>query len=176
MFVGTLFEYKTSKLSARIMFQNTGTTIRSVHWFEVQTIYERNIFKCLDCSFEIPNWSRSSGPHCSSRPLGHLKAGTKGYLSRPATAAQTFEEEKHHNCWVWKILTPHKSSEIHVIQIISPLTVFFFKHGQLDFSKASDSIYDYLTSIFPENFWISWWIEDVGHKAWAPVGRDRRSQ
>ena len=32
-----------------------------------------------------------------------------------------------------------------------PLTVFL-KHGQLDFYKASDSISDYLTLIFPSNF------------------------
>ena len=33
-----------------------------------------------------------------------------------------------------------------------PLTVFL-KHGQLDFYKASSSISDYLTLIFPSNFW-----------------------
>ena len=36
------------------------------------------------------------------------------------------------------------------IRVTSPLTVFL-KHGQLDFSKASDSISNYLTLIFPEN-------------------------
>ena len=31
----------------------------------------------------------------------------------------------------------------------------FLKYGQLDFSKASGSISDHLTSIFPENVWMS---------------------
>ena len=35
------------------------------------------------------------------------------------------------------------------------LTVFL-KYDQLDLSKASDSITDCLTSIFPKNFWIFW--------------------
>ena len=34
--------------------------------------------------------------------------------------------------------------------------LYFSKHGQLDLFKASDSISDYLTSIFPKNFWICW--------------------
>ena len=33
------------------------------------------------------------------------------------------------------------------IRTLSPLTVFL-KYGQLDFSKASDSIFDHLTEIF----------------------------
>ena len=38
--------------------------------------------------------------------------------------------------------------------ITSPVTVFL-KHGQLDLSKASDSISHQLTSIFSETFQIS---------------------
>ena len=38
--------------------------------------------------------------------------------------------------------------------ITSPVTVFL-KHGQLDLSKASDSISHQLTSIFSEDFQIS---------------------
>ena len=40
------------------------------------------------------------------------------------------------------------------IRVNFPLTVFH-KHDQLNFFKASDSTYDYLPSVFPENFWIS---------------------
>ena len=42
------------------------------------------------------------------------------------------------------------------IQITSPLTVFL-KHGQLDFFNASDSISDYLSSIF-QFFLLLFWI------------------
>ena len=49
------------------------------------------------------------------------------------------------------------------IRMISPLTVFL-KHFQLDFSKAYNIISDFLTSIFPENFWI--------FDGRAPKGRD----
>ena len=37
------------------------------------------------------------------------------------------------------------------IRVTSPLSVFL-KQDQLDFSKASDNIFDHLTSIFPETF------------------------
>ena len=43
---------------------------------------------------------------------------------------------------------------------------FFLRHGGLDFSKASDTISDYLTSAFPENlfgFSDGWGV--VGHMA-----------
>ena len=52
--------------------------------------------------------------------------------------------------------------------------IAFFKHGQLDFSKALDSICDHLTSIYPENFWVSWWMGGMGHTALASKGRERR--
>ena len=49
------------------------------------------------------------------------------------------------------------------LRVTSPLTVFL-KYGQLDFSKAFDSISDHLISIFPEIFgfseyfriWLTW--------------------
>ena len=62
---------------------------------------------------------------------------------------------------------PNSSVRVTKIRITSPLTVFL-KHGQLDVSKASDSISDSLTSIFPENFYTSWKKLDfvcVGHTA-----------
>ena len=40
------------------------------------------------------------------------------------------------------------------LRVTSPLTVFL-KYGQLDFSKAFDSISDHLISIFPEIFGFS---------------------
>ena len=62
------------------------------------------------------------------------------------------------------------------IRIPFPLTVFL-RYVLVDFSKASCSFSDYLTSIFPENFWISWFLlEFICHMAWAPKGRQGRSQ
>ena len=57
-----------------------------------------------------------------------------------------------------------------LIRVTSFLTVFL-KHGQMDFSKASNSISHHLTSIFPENCQIFsfCWVGLVGL-----VGRVRR--
>ena len=57
------------------------------------------------------------------------------------------------------------------IRITSVLAVFL-KHGQMDFSRASNSISHHLTSIFPENYqifrffgWVGW----VGWVDWLPA-------
>ena len=57
------------------------------------------------------------------------------------------------------------------IRITSPVAVFL-KHGQMDLSKASNSISHHLTSIFPENcqiFWVGWvgGVGQVGHVGWV---------
>ena len=49
----------------------------------------------------------------------------------------------------------------------------FLKHGQLDLSKDSDSISDYRTSTFPENFWISWNIVWV---TWPERPKEEKSR
>ena len=50
-------------------------------------------------------------------------------------------------------LYPTTKMRVTKIRITSPLTVFL-KHGQLDFFKASDSISEYLTLIFPKSFGV----------------------
>jgi len=47
----------------------------------------------------------------------------------------------------------YSSSSVKKIRVYVSLTVFH-KYDQLDLFKASNSISDYLTSIFPKNFWI----------------------
>ena len=47
------------------------------------------------------------------------------------------------------------------IRITSPVAVFL-KHGQMDLSKASNSISHHLTLIFPENCQIFGWVGWVG--------------
>ena len=42
------------------------------------------------------------------------------------------------------------------------LLAVFLKHGQMDFSKASNSISHHLSSIFPENCQIFGWVGWVG--------------
>ena len=51
------------------------------------------------------------------------------------------------------------------IRITSLLTVFL-KHGQMDLSKASNSIFHHLTSIFPEK-WVGGLVGLGGSPAWV---------
>ena len=58
--------------------------------------------------------------------------------------------------------------------ITSPPTVFLKQiHGQLDFFKASKIKSKHMTSIFPGNLWIHWWMGGLGNTAWAPEGCER---
>ena len=51
----------------------------------------------------------------------------------------------------------------------------FLNHGQLDFFNGSDSIADYLTSIFPKNFKLS--KKNLqGDTAWAHEGGSQEAQ
>ena len=65
------------------------------------------------------------------------------------------------------------SSSVLVTKIrVTSLLAVFLKHGQLDFSKASNSISQHLTSIFPENcqiFKFFGWVglvSQVGQVGW----------
>ena len=61
------------------------------------------------------------------------------------------------------------------IRIISSFTVIL-KHCQLDFFKAYNSNFDYLSSIFPENFWIfgQWWRRSQGlSTCWSQKTKSR---
>jgi len=56
------------------------------------------------------------------------------------------------------------------------LFTVFLRYGQMNFSKASDSISQHLTLIFPNNFWIFWWLGGAGHTAWLSTRRARRKK